>query len=136
MIDLDHFKEVNDNMGHQEGDRILKETAQMLRQTFREMDIIGHIGGDEFCVFLVGELKEEVVEQRLRYLMTLRRKEFPLKKGGTFRLSLSMGYTAVPEQGALLEDLIAESDIALYWQKEHGRNGFTMFQEKMRLGGE
>ena len=131
MLDLDHFKEVNDNLGHPEGDRILKETADMLRQTFREVDIIGHIGGDEFCVFLVGDFEKEVVDQRMEYLMRLRRKEFPSKNGGTFTLSLSAGYAAVSDHGTSLENLIAAADAALYWQKEHGRDGFARWNEEM-----
>ena len=131
MLDLDHFKDVNDNLGHPEGDRILKETADMLQQTFRTSDIIGHIGGDEFCVFLSGDFEKEIVDQRLEHLMSLRRKEFPRKSGGTFCLSLSAGYAAVPDRGASLEDLTAAADAALYWQKEHGRNGFAMFREDM-----
>lgn len=131
MLDLDHFKEVNDNLGHQEGDRILKEMAEMLRQTFREVDIIGHIGGDEFCVFLVGDFEKEVVDQRMEYLMRLRRKEFPSKNGGTFTLSLSAGYAAVSDHGTSLENLVAAADAALYWQKEHGRDGFARWNEEM-----
>ena len=134
MLDLDHFKEVNDNLGHPEGDRILKETADMLRETFRKIDIIGHIGGDEFCVFLVGDFEKEIVDRRLEHFMSLRRKEFPSKSGGTFCLSVSAGYAGVPNQGEPLDkfvELVARADAALYWQKEHGRNGFARWNEEM-----
>ena len=133
MIDLDHFKEVNDNLGHQEGDNILKETADMLRQVFRNVDIIGHIGGDEFCAFLVGDFGKEIVDRRLSYLMNLRKKEFPYKKGGTFCLSMSAGYAAMTPKRVKLEDLVAAADTAMYYQKEHGRNGYTMFTEEMDI---
>ena len=134
MLDLDHFKDVNDNLGHPEGDRILKETADMLRETFRKIDIIGHIGGDEFCVFLVGDFEEEIVDHRLEHLMNLRRKEFPSKNGGTFCLSMSAGYAEVPNQGGVLDKFVemgARADAALYWQKEHGRNGFARWNKEM-----
>ena len=134
MLDLDHFKDVNDNLGHPEGDRILKETADMLRETFRKIDIIGHIGGDEFCVFLVGDFEEEIVDHRLEHLMNLRRKEFPSKNGGTFCLSMSAGYAEVPNQGGVLDKFLemgARADAALYWQKEHGRNGFARWNKEM-----
>ena len=134
MLDLDHFKEVNDNLGHPEGDRILKETADMLRESFRKIDIIGHIGGDEFCVFLVGDVEEEIVVHRLESLMDLRRKEFPSKNGGTFCLSMSAGYAEVPNQGEVLDkfvEVVARADAALYWQKEHGRNGFARWNKEM-----
>ena len=138
MIDLDHFKDVNDNLGHPEGDRILKETADMLRQTFRKIDIVGHIGGDEFCVFVVGAFEKEVVDRRLEHLMSLRRKDFPRKSGGTFCLSLSAGYAATPTHGEMpgvFVDLVAAADAALYWQKEHGRDGFVMWSQEIGLSG-
>ena len=134
VLDLDHFKEVNDNLGHQEGDRVLQETADMLRQTFRKVDIIGHIGGDEFCVFMQGDFEQDVVNERMDHLMELRRQALPYKNGGTFWLSISGGYAPVRGGGNVSENYtqaVAAADAALYWQKEHGRNGYVMWRDGM-----
>jgi len=122
MIDLDHFKDVNDNLGHQEGDYVLRETADILRETFRSSDIIGHIGGDEFCVFMVNMIDKGGIEKRLDILLDRRRKVYIGKDGEEKKLSFSIGVSFVLEHGPLLESLMSYSDIALYRAKEEGRD--------------
>ena len=128
IFDLDNFKLVNDNFGHQYGDRILIETADMMRDTFRKDDILGHIGGDEFAVFLCGGVSREIVEQRLTTLKIRRKKEFNAKNGEVFTLSFSAGYTFAPEGKTSYEALVEQADIALYQQKAKGKNGFSAYR--------
>ena len=127
IIDLDHFKDVNDNLGHQEGDLILKETADILRSSFRANDLIGHIGGDEFCVFAGGLSKREDLGQKLDALLAQRRKSYTGKDGKEKSLSFSIGIALIPEGGGSLDEILSQADTALYQAKEAGRDCYRVF---------
>jgi diguanylate cyclase (GGDEF)-like protein/PAS domain S-box-containing protein len=115
FIDLDHMKWINDTFGHQEGDRALVETAAILRKTFRESDIIGRLGGDEFGVLAIDTAHEErkTVARLLDALDSYNRSE---TRG--FKLSLSAGAAHFdPENPSSLDDLIATADNLMYQEK-------------------
>lgn len=127
VIDIDHFKEINDTLGHLAGDEVLKNFADVLRSEFRTDDIFGRWGGDEFIVFLRNLSDIELVKQRARKLCTLMDKLFYWEEK-TVSLSISMGVVmALP--GAVYEDLFADADRALYLVKQGRRNGFELVEK-------
>lgn len=117
FADLDGFKAVNDTFGHEEGDRVLRETADVLRRTFRAADVLGRIGGDEFAVLLVQDGPEGIgtVVERLRHTLerTNARNENP-----SVRLALSLGVSMrLPEAPCTLAELMDEADQSMYEEK-------------------
>lgn len=129
ILDVDRFKYINDNYGHAFGDDILIEFASELKSQFRNDDIIGRIGGDEFAVLLknVGQL--ENIRGKLELVCTkIARKNFG--KEGRFHLTTSIGIALFPEHGTSYADLYEKADQALYYSKTHGRARFTIFGEE------
>lgn len=122
MIDLDHFKRVNDEMGHEAGDRLLREVAAMLRRGVRAEDVIARYGGEEFMVLLpeTGLAEGQVLAERLRRAF----KDLEVHHGGQSlgRLTFSVGVAARPESGDSPERLIQAADAALYRAKREGRD--------------
>jgi two-component system cell cycle response regulator len=121
LVDLDHFKEVNEEVGHRGGDQVLKFFSQLLRVNLRQEDILCRIGGDEFAIIL----PETTTERATIYFDRVRKKleQIELSIDGRARLSLSFscGLAAFkPEY--LPEDLIEEADHSLYSAKARGRN--------------
>ncbi len=126
MIDMDNFKTVNDSLGHQAGDRLLMETASVIKSVFRTGDIIGRMGGDEFCVFAAGLFSEELIAERAESLIksAVRRHR---AKGKTFYTTLSVGIAVCPGDGEDYETLYKNSDSALYAAKSSGKNTFRFY---------
>jgi len=122
MIDLDHFKRVNDARGHEAGDRLLREVAAMLRRGVRAEDVIARYGGEEFMVLLpeTGLSEGVVLAERLRMAF----KELEVHHGGEplGPLTLSVGVAARPESGTEVEELVQAADAALYRAKREGRD--------------
>jgi len=121
MLDLDHFKHVNDDYGHQVGDRVLAQTAEVLRQSLRQTDIVGRYGGEEFLVILPRTDCEgaRVVAERIRTLMQVT--EMSDGRGQTFTLTVSLGLGERFESDSV-DSLVGRADEALYKAKENGRN--------------
>lgn len=123
MIDIDHFKDFNDNYGHQAGDVILMEVAQLITAASREIDVIGRYGGEEFLVVL----PETHVDQAIVYAERLRStvEHFGRERQKTYpscHLSISVGVTSLLRERDDLEQLIHRVDHALYAAKDRGRN--------------
>lgn len=133
MIDMDYFKSVNDTLGHPVGDRVLKETADILRSVFRGRDIIARLGGDEFCVFARDFTDEELVRNRAGELNELGRRR-NCSEDGTIcvNTSFSIG-VAICEEGwdGSYEELYGRADLALYEAKEAGRNTNRLYHPGM-----
>ncbi len=121
LIDLDHFKQLNDEYGHLEGDDVLKGVAQHLLDNLRTSDAVFRIGGEEFLLILPGA---DAVEARLRLQAICRSlAEQPLPtRGGARIITLSAGVALWPAQGADLDELLQVADLALYQAKGEGRN--------------
>jgi len=122
MLDLDHFKQVNDTYGHQAGDMVLQIVGNILRQSFRESDIVCRYGGEEFAVLmpLVGIADAHVVCERIRQQLADYTFRFATAE---FRVSVSIGLTQYNgEDKQTLEDFILTADKALYLAKKQGRN--------------
>jgi len=125
-IDLDHFKEVNDSLGHGAGDRLLREAAARMRACVRASDSVGRIGGDEFCAFLweiEGDLTAELGAEKIRVALEA---TFVLE-GHEARVSASMGIALFPGHGADGATLARRADAAMYRSKATGRNRYTIY---------
>jgi diguanylate cyclase (GGDEF)-like protein len=123
MIDIDDFKLINDTLGHQEGDRILKELASLLKDQSRKMDFVCRYGGEEFTIILPQTDKKEtlMIAERIRHKVEkhafMNKEMMPQKK-----MTISIGVSSFPEDGALTADLISYSDKVLYKAKNQGKN--------------
>ena len=126
MFDLDFFKKVNDNYGHQVGDDVLVKTASVLMSCIREYDIAGRYGGEEFLVVLpqTGAKTAEIVAERCR--KNIEDLEFPLSDGKTLKVSASFGVASAATEEASMNEMIHAADAALYRAKENGRNCVVM----------
>ena len=131
FIDLDHFKEINDTLGHQIGDMLLKQVGQRLQAFVRETDTVARLGGDEFTITLA-ELhdtgKVTDVAQKIRSDLA---RPF-LLEGELAYISASIGITLYPRDGLNAGDLLRNADQAMYQSKDHGRNRFTYFTPSMQ----
>lgn len=124
MIDLDHFKFVNDTYGHEDGDRVLCHVAEVIREQLREDDVACRFGGEEFLILLrtTGGLAARAVANRLRAALVS--KPIPIGPRGDGRVvTFSAGVAAADERNAYdAEDILSRADVALYRAKRMGRN--------------
>ena len=121
MLDLDHFKQINDNYGHPLGDQVLQEFAKRCQSSVREVDLIGRYGGEELVILLPETDSETaiLVAERLRASV----EETPMKVSGQeFNVTVSIGVSRKDENTLELETLIARADQAMYIAKHKGRN--------------
>ncbi|MBP3197924.1 MAG: GGDEF domain-containing protein [Butyrivibrio sp.] len=120
IFDLDDFKDVNDNYGHQTGDKVLKLFSEILKGYFHPDDIIGRVGGDEFMVLVLGEMPEGFAERRCRSIIhELKTTEVDGDKGVTVSIGI-----AEDTQGHGFDELYHKADEALYKAKEGGKARF------------
>lgn len=124
ILDVDKFKQVNDTLGHSVGDTVLVAFAQTLKAHFRDDDIVGRIGGDEFVAFLP-IANQKTAEKKAKELVAALRREVSTE-AGTCPVSTSIGIALTPGAGKTFETLYRNADAALYQTKKRGRNGFTM----------
>ncbi len=131
FIDLDRFKEINDTLGHSQGDRLLVEAARRLRNCVREADLVARLGGDEFTAILPGlSAGSGVVDVGQRILAAMA-EPFELISGEPSFISASIGITIYPEDAEEVDTLLSYADMAMYRSKEQGRNQLTLFQSEM-----
>ena len=122
IIDLDHFKEVNDLLGHQFGDKVLVEFAKGLKKIFRPNDCIGRFGGDEFVVIVDSLPNMEVVVRKAEQIKQI---AFNLAIDGRSRfVTASIGIAIAPQNGRDYDSLFAAADKAVYHAKNNGKNGY------------
>jgi two-component system cell cycle response regulator len=122
MIDLDHFKEVNDRYGHQAGDRVLRETAGVFKEGLRAVDLLGRYGGEEFLALLPHTGLAEAAGTAERLRRRLERHVFPVSEAG-LKITASIGVASYPAVGIDSADsLVRAADDALYQAKQAGRN--------------
>lgn len=126
MLDVDGFKHINDRIGHFSGDVILRQLSDTLRSLFRQTDIVGRVGGDEFMIFITcGDEEETVIEKAERILKTVHQKAFLPEETG-MSLTLSIGISRCPENGTNFYDLFRNADSALYRAKELGHDRYCL----------
>ena len=127
MIDLDHFKDVNDTFGHAAGDKLLEDVGKVLNDSFKGRDIVGRMGGDEFMIFMT-DIKSEndavSISTRLNKMLTKR----IVKTQGEVTISASIGIAICDSKMTEFEALFKRADEALYKTKKNGRNGNTLYK--------
>lgn len=129
MIDLDHFKDVNDTFGHAAGDKLLEDVGKVLNDSFKGRDIVGRMGGDEFMVFMTDIKSADdalMISSRLNKMLTKK----ITKSDGEITVTASIGIAICDASITEYDELFNRSDSALYNTKEHGRNGKTLYAGK------
>ncbi len=126
MIDCDNFKAVNDTFGHAVGDEVIKYFASILKRTFRDSDIKGRFGGDEFMVFMKNTTKEATA-LRAGQLNDAIRKPY-IKDGKEIKISCSIGISYFPKDGKDFDTVFASADDALYKAKSLGKDRFFEYK--------
>ena len=130
FIDLDHFKFVNDSLGHGTGDKLLKAMADRLRAVLREGDTVARLGGDEFVVILNDQSNEEVIFRAVQR-MSASVSEPLVLDGKELYVTCSAGISLYPQDGPDVETLLRNADAAMYRAKDHGRNNFQFYTSEM-----
>jgi diguanylate cyclase (GGDEF)-like protein/PAS domain S-box-containing protein len=139
FIDLDHFKEVNDTLGHQQGDMLLKDAAQRIGACVRKSDTVARLGGDEFTVILAelgpdhgGAGEDDGVDRIAQDIIDSLRLPFELGQEQAF-VSASIGITLYPDDAPDIDGLLKHADQAMYAAKGAGRNRFSYFTPALQV---
>ena len=127
MVDVDHFKRVNDRFGHGYGDRVLAHVCDVLRNALRADDLVGRIGGDEFVLLLKNVVNHEALQAKINSLCS----QFELCACESQMITCSFGAAACPQDGTGFEELYWKADAALYAAKEAGRNCTRLYEPDM-----
>jgi diguanylate cyclase (GGDEF)-like protein len=129
-IDLDHFKFVNDSLGHKAGDVLLRNVSERLRSVLRPGDTVARLGGDEFVLILNDQNNEEVIYRAMQRIAA--RVGAPMTiDGKELTVTCSAGISLHPQDGPDVDTLLKNADVAMYRAKEAGRNNFQFFTTEM-----
>ncbi|MFZ3082886.1 sensor domain-containing protein [Rhodoferax ferrireducens] len=131
FLDLDHFKNINDSMGHVFGDRVLIEVAERIKRCLRDADTLCRLGGDDFVIF-VQEIDARGAEVLAHRILDLMAQAFLIEET-SFSVGCSMGIALYPADGRSLDELIKCADTAMYLVKERGRGSFRFYQPQMNV---
>ena len=124
ILDVDEFKSVNDNYGHAVGDKVLKSLGSLFKNHFRQTDIVGRIGGDEFIILIEDEhIAESRIQSLLKKVNALKIEELQ-----DFKLSISVGMAFAPSNGTTFMELYRHADHALYQTKRTGKNNYKIYK--------
>jgi len=129
-IDLDHFKSINDTLGHPVGDGLLKAVAQRITSAVRSNDIVARLGGDEFAIIQCGAEQPQAAEALASRLVDLLGRTYVVQ-GHMLHIGASLGVALAPSDGADPDELIRSADLALYRAKAEGRGAFRFFEPEM-----
>ncbi len=130
FIDLDHFKEINDSLGHNIGDKLLVEVAKRMKSVLRASDTLSRFGGDEFTIIVNYINKVEDLSRIIQTIMDLFKK--PIKiENNTLYVNMSIGISIYPNDAKEVNDLLKHADAAMYKAKESGRNTYCFYDEDM-----
>jgi diguanylate cyclase (GGDEF)-like protein/PAS domain S-box-containing protein len=132
FIDLDHFKEVNDTLGHQQGDVLLIDAARRIGACVRKSDTVARLGGDEFTVILTELEAPDHVERIAQAILNSLLKPFDLGQEQAF-VSASIGITLYPDDALDIDDLLKHADQAMYAAKGAGRNRYSYFTPTLQV---
>ena len=130
FIDLDHFKLINDSLGHDAGDQLLVEIAQRMRNCVRATDTVSRHSGDEFVLLLNEHFRANSVISHLQRVLKQINQPVSLL-GREFQMGASMGVALYPQDGEDAQSLLKHTDVAMYAAKERGRNNFQFFTPEL-----
>ena len=130
FVDLDHFKEVNDSLGHEAGDLLLVEAAQRIQSCLSSADTVARMGGDEFTLVIDRVQDRLALEATLKHILDQLARAFPIRSEQVF-VSASLGVALYPSDADSVEDLFKHADQALYVAKGAGRNRFSFFSPEL-----
>jgi len=130
FLDLDNFKLINDTLGHDSGDELLKIVARHLRSSVRETDIVSRLGGDEFTIALLDIESREEIEAIARKILSITNKSVHLGRK-EITISSSIGISVYPDDAEDIDSLLKYSDIAMYRAKTEGKNKSMYFTEEL-----
>jgi diguanylate cyclase (GGDEF)-like protein/PAS domain S-box-containing protein len=130
FIDLDHFKEINDSLGHNIGDAVLIEIANRMRVKMRASDTLARLGGDEFCIVLNDIKSINDIAEIIENSMSVTKKPIDMQ-GHSLYVGMSIGVSVFPNDGDSPDELLKNSDTAMYKSKSSGRNSYNFYNEGM-----
>ena len=128
MLDIDHFKAVNDTYGHSVGDKVLRKVALCIKEQLRDSDLVGRLGGEEFALALPDKSIDDAQPVAERIRQAVSQLEFKDNDKGLFSVTISLGLTALNGREVDLSQLLMEADIALYESKTSGRDKISLFK--------
>lgn len=129
MLDLDEFKAINDQYGHQAGDDVLRAIGEVLRRALRDSDIAGRLGGEEFAILLPESDGENTFGMADRLRREIAATPIPSEHGGTLYVTTSIGVATSSAENTDLDQLFNQADKALYDAKRGGRNRVSSYSE-------
>lgn len=132
MFDVDHFKQINDNYGHDVGDRVLQVIAETTRKEMRHSDVLARFGGEEFIVLLSDTQLQDalLIAERIRH--SIQRQHVPVQENPPLQFTVSIGIAELESPSQSLDELIKQADIALYAAKRAGRNRIRVYRPEMQ----
>ena len=128
-IDIDHFKQVNDNFGHPYGDEVLLIVARLMQATFRKSDLVYRFGGEEFVVIVASEDEAGAMHSFERLRCAIAAHDFPQ----VGHVTISIGVTEIRDVAAPVQ-LLGDADQALYFAKKNGRNSVCFYEQLIESG--
>lgn len=133
MVDLDHFKPINDSLGHLAGDELLQKVAERISTRLRDVDMVARFGGDEFIVLLEDIAHPDDAARVAEEIIAILSMPFSLSLSDDVRIGASIGISLCPQHGDSSEILIDNADAALYQAKNQGRGFFAYFSEELTI---
>jgi len=131
LIDIDYFKQLNDSLGHAEGDVLLATVGQRLLSSVRESDTVARIGGDEFVIVMPDFRTKQDVERCGQQIIRNASQPIPIVGGQQISLTLSVGVSIYPDEGHSPEELLRHADAAMYAVKDTGRNSLCVYDKTL-----
>jgi len=131
MCDMDFFKQVNDEHGHDIGDSVLKDTSRVLRESVRDADVVIRFGGEEFLILLLDTEPDYGIKVAEKIRENIEKTKFKSSKAGALKKTISMGVSEFPKDTNGFWQAIKYADVALYNAKDNGRNRCVRFEKSM-----
>ncbi len=130
FLDLDHFKEINDSLGHDTGDKLLIQVTHRLKENIRKGDTLARLGGDEFIIIMEDYVSVQDTSLLAQKILKILVEPFYID-GRIFYISVSIGISLYPQDGVIVDDLLKYADTAMYRAKDEGRNNFQFYSSDM-----
>jgi diguanylate cyclase (GGDEF)-like protein len=132
VLDIDHFKDINDSLGHPYGDRLLTEFGGRLSGIVRKTDTVSRMGGDEFALILTEVAETRNISDIAQKIVEKARKPFMLGNDEV-RITVSIGVSNYPDDSEDIETLVKYADIAMYQAKKNGRNNYVCYEPNLSV---